>query len=129
MIEPAREPTAPGPAHHPRDCAAEPDQPLELNAMTAPGDPAFMFRCLVEELLLGGIDADSLLEMSRLPEYRAVHAARVALGGERAEGIIRDAAARVGLHRSTVRESAAGVVPATLTISARAPGAQAKEGI
>ena len=43
------------------DRPLEPDHPMVLEGMTAPGDVRFMAQCMVEDLLISGLAADDLL--------------------------------------------------------------------
>lgn len=57
------------PKIHPLDRAAEADDPLELMAEPAPGDPNVMFQCIVQEFAGMGWDAHQLERSFRNPEY------------------------------------------------------------
>jgi len=103
---------------HPTHRPAEPDHPMSLEGGVGAGDTALMLRCLAEELLTYGVGAADLSRMVRNPEFQGLYAAACVLGPERAEAIVSDAAARVGVHRHRVWESADQSRSATLTISA-----------
>lgn len=84
---------------HPAQRPAEPDHPMILEGGVVPGDTRYMAQCLLEEMLQAGLDRDDLLEMSRDPNYQALHAARVTLGDDPFELILQGAAARCGFLR------------------------------
>jgi hypothetical protein len=97
---------------------AEPDHPLMLEGDVVHGDTALMFRCFVEEYLMGGFAPELILEMCNDPGYQAFHAALLTLGRDRAKAIIDDSVARVGRHRVRLVESATEAKQAELTIHA-----------
>lgn len=107
----------------------EPDHPMVVEGDVIPGDTAFMFRCLVEELLRVGIGPAELREMSHDSNYQALRAARVAMGDRAVDRIIEEAAAATGTHRVRSWEATGTTAPASLTIGASGRcGKAAKEG-
>ena len=105
------------------DRPLEPDHPMVLEGMTAPGDVRFMAQCMVEDLLISGLAADDLRTMSRNAEYRALFGARTALGDAAMDQIIDQTSLRIGRRAYHTVESTSSVQPASLTISAaRRPG-------
>ncbi|TVQ30217.1 MAG: hypothetical protein EA376_13760 [Phycisphaeraceae bacterium] len=98
---------------------AEPEHPMVVEGGFASGDARFMLRCLYEELLLSGVDRETLAEMTRDPNYQALYAARHAIGDEAATELLNQAAAAVGALRVTLHESTTRSDQATLTISAK----------
>lgn len=107
----------------PRFRPSEPEHPMMLDGCMAPGDVAFMVRCMVEDLLMTGLPAEELRAMTRTTEYQALFAARSALGDETIDRILDETAARIGRRTFRTFESHANTQPATLTISARVPHA------
>lgn len=99
---------------------AEPDHPMMVEGDVIDGDTSLMFRCMVEEYLLGGHSPREILDMCSRPEYQAFHAAMLSIGRTRGESIIADAAACVGHHRVRFSESSATATSVTLTMNASA---------
>ena len=100
---------------------AEPEHPMVVEGDVIPGDTAFMFRCLIEEMLRAGLSASELGAMSRNPNYQGLYAARVSLGGDAVDRIINEAAGSTGMHRVRMWEATGSAAPATLTVSAAGP--------
>lgn len=92
---------------------------MMLDGCMAPGDVMLMVRCMTEDLLMAGIDADDLRVMTRNPEYQALFAARAALGDEAMDRVLDETSARIGARRFRTVETHSTIQPATLTISAR----------
>ncbi len=105
------------PTDHPANRPVEPEHPMALEGSVIDGDTAFMFRCMVEELLRSGVAPDEIRRMTGEPEYQGLYAARRALG-PRAERILDDAAASVGRLRSRIWESRDQFSEVVLTVSA-----------
>jgi hypothetical protein len=57
------------PKVHPLTREVEPEDPLELVATPAPGDPGVMLECVVQEFAGMGWDADQLLALFHSPAY------------------------------------------------------------
>lgn len=91
---------------------------MSLEGGAVCGGTDLMLRCLVEELLSAGLTPDDLRRMARDGEYRGLHAAFCAMGEARVEGVIAEAAARVGTCSLRVVERHARFTPTTLTVHA-----------
>src|SRR5262245_41003313 len=57
------------PKIHPATREVEADDPMELMAEIAPGDPDVMLNCMIEEFGWQGYDSDSLMRLFMDPEY------------------------------------------------------------
>src|SRR5262245_40913752 len=57
------------PKIHPMERGIEADDPMELMASAAPGDPDEMLDCIIQEFAWQGNDAGELLRMFLDPEY------------------------------------------------------------
>lgn len=83
----------------------EPDDPMELVgvALSAADDGAMdeMARCLVEEYVRDGWDAERLLALFRNPFYRALHMICRARGEDYVKTIIAEVCARWGAWQIT----------------------------
>jgi hypothetical protein len=101
---------------HPHDKPLEPDHPMQLDGLMAPGDVSLMARCMIEEMLQVGIAPDQLAAMTRHPEYQALYAARCTLGDDAMDKLLADTFTRIGAHRYRTVESAGTSTPASLTI-------------
>ena len=60
------------PKVHPLDRELLADDPMELMANIVSGDPALMLRCMIDEYVWMGWDADELFGLFRSPEYPAL---------------------------------------------------------
>ncbi|MCW5776745.1 MAG: hypothetical protein KIS87_09925 [Phycisphaeraceae bacterium] len=107
-------------AVHPSLRPLEPEHPMSLEGGVVFGDTDFMLRCLVEELLMAGLTPDELRRMARDGEYQGLHAALCAMGQTRVDGVITEAASRVGTCTLRVVERHDRFTPATLTVHASA---------
>lgn len=87
------------PKVHPLDRAAEPEDPLSLNASLTEGDPEFMLRCVVEEYAWMGWNLEQLLGLFRDPFYPALYGMWSAWGEEVVRSKIGDILRRVGAFR------------------------------
>jgi hypothetical protein len=97
---------------------AEPDHPMMVEGDVIDGDTALMFRCLIEEYLLGGHSPEDIRAMFGQPNFQAFHAAAQTLGQEQAERILTETASRIGRHRVRFLESKNTSKEVTLTIGA-----------
>ena len=68
------------PKVHPLSRAAEPADPLTLNATTVPGDPDVLIRALVHEYAWMGWDAGQIAALFHDPFYPMLHGLLQALG-------------------------------------------------
>ena len=68
------------PKVHPLSRRAEPDDPMTLNATTAPGDPDVLIRALVHEYAWMGWDAGQIAALFHDPFYPMLHGLQQALG-------------------------------------------------
>ena len=57
------------PKVHPLSRQVEPEDPMELVATPAPGDPGVMLECVVQEFAWMGWDAEQLLALFHSPAY------------------------------------------------------------
>lgn len=57
------------PKVHPATREIEADDPMELMAEIAPGDPEVMLNCMIEEFGWQGYDAEGLMRLFLDPEY------------------------------------------------------------
>lgn len=105
-----------------KPCA--PEAPMLVDGAVLPGDTAFMLRCMIEELLCGGVAPAAIEAMARDENYQSLFAARASLGDEAFRAVLRGAAACVGTHACRVHETPAADFEAPLTIH----GAAAPEG-
>jgi hypothetical protein len=71
------------PKVHPLTREIEPDDPMELVATPAPGDPDEMLECLIQEFLWMGTSAEELMHLFRSPGYPVLQQL-LALFGEEA---------------------------------------------
>lgn len=110
------DPAQPNANVHPAQRPAEPDHPMSLNGDVVPGDPRLMATCMIEELLMLGMDVDELRAMTRSPQFQAFHAARCALGDPMMDALVDDAVRRIGSLRRRTREHTGDVQGVTLTI-------------
>jgi hypothetical protein len=74
------------PKVHPLSRMLEPEDPLELMATPAPGDPDVMVESIVQEFVWMGWSAEQLLEIFQNPMYPVLNQLREHLGDE----VIRD---------------------------------------
>ncbi|MBK8914809.1 MAG: hypothetical protein IPM64_09475 [Phycisphaerales bacterium] len=93
-----------------------PDAPMIVEGDVLPGDTKLMLRCMLEELLRGGMHADEIRALSANPQYQALHAARCAIGDAEFEALIGQLARGCGVHRVAVRETAETAFETLLTI-------------
>jgi hypothetical protein len=100
-----------------------PDAPLVVDGFVLPGNASLMLRCMVEELLQGGLTPGAIREMADNENYQALHAARCMLGPAEFERVMAQAAACTGVHRVRMRESAAAEAEAELTVRGVRPDA------
>jgi hypothetical protein len=92
---------------HPATREVGPEDPFELYATPAPGEPEVLLRCLVQEYAWMGWDAEKILALFGDPFYPALHGLLELYG---AEGVRRRVEALLGrtgvLHvRATVQEA------------------------
>jgi hypothetical protein len=85
-----------------------------------------MLRCMLEELLGGGLSTAEIRGMAGDPNYQALYAARAVLGETLFARMLDETAARVGIRRARVQERRATEFPAVLTISSGARGAEGR---
>jgi hypothetical protein len=100
----------------PQDKPLEPDHPMQLDGLMAPGDVSLMARCMIEEMLQVGIAPDHLVAMTRNSEYQALYAARCTLGDPAMDKLLADTFGRIGAHRHRTVESTTTSTPTSLTI-------------
>jgi hypothetical protein len=68
------------PKVHPLDRFAAPEDPLELMAEPAPGDPRVMLDCLLQEFLALGWESEPLYALFGHPGYPVLNQLRAVLG-------------------------------------------------
>jgi hypothetical protein len=68
------------PKVHPLTRGVEADDPMELMANQAPGDPDVMFDCIVQEYAWMGWDADQLFQLFHDPDYPVLNQLRELFG-------------------------------------------------
>jgi acyl transferase domain-containing protein len=73
---------------HGSDKEAEADDPMELIGTPAPGDPAFMLRCFVEEYVRMGKSREQLLSIFQNSFYESANALLERYGRETVEAMI-----------------------------------------
>lgn len=98
------------------DRPSTPDAPLIVEGEVLPGDTRFMLRCMIEELLCGGVAPRQIREMARDGNYQALFAARETLGADAFDDLLQAAAAAVGVHGCRVREIPPTCFDAALTV-------------
>lgn len=98
-----------------------PDAPMILQGRVLPGDARLMLRCMIEELLRGGIPPRQVQRMARDPGYQALYALRETVGDGQFSAALAAAAALVGVHACRIRESPATMREVTLTLHGEAP--------
>lgn len=98
------------------DRPAEPDHPMSLEGGMVPGDAALMATCMLEELLLLGTSADTLVHMTRTPMYQALHAARCTLGDVAMDALLDEVISRVGSFHHRTHEHAGDVQSVHLSV-------------
>ncbi|HMQ14499.1 MAG TPA: hypothetical protein PKC49_00860 [Phycisphaerae bacterium] len=81
-----------------------------------PGDTKFMLRCMIEELLCGGVALRQIDQMARDQNYQALFAARETLGDTAFSAVLAGAARSVGVHACRVYEASINTIPVDLTI-------------
>jgi len=85
----------------------EPDDPLELVGVSLAADEGAldeMARCLVEDYVRDGWDADRLLALFRDPFYGTLHVIYRQRGEDYVRGLITQIVARWGVWRITEQE-------------------------
>ncbi len=80
------------------------------------GDTRFMLRCMVEELLRGGMTLREIDALARDANYQALFAARETLGDDAFSALLASAAVCVGVHSYRIRETPATTLEAALTL-------------
>ena len=101
MLFPAHEPDAPrlAPKVHPLTREVEPEDPMELVAMSVHGDPDVMLECIVQEFAGMGWAPDELLPLFASPHYPVLNQLRALLGPEALEARLRSILGRVGVFQ------------------------------
>jgi hypothetical protein len=89
------------PKVHPLTRAVEPEDPMELMATPAPGDPDVMLECLVQEYAWMGWDPAQLLDLFQSPLYPVLNQLLAAYGEEEVRRRIGAVLARSGVFRVT----------------------------
>jgi hypothetical protein len=94
------------PKVHPLAREAGPEDPLELMAEPAPGDPAVMLECLLQEFTWMGFTADELLALFHNPGYPLLCELREFFGEEAVRRHVETLASRWGAvrFRETIAE-------------------------
>lgn len=82
------------PKVHPLDRSATPDDPFELVAAPAVGDPDVMLECILQEFLWMGWDTEQLTGLFHHPGYPLLCALREHFGGEEVHRRVQSLAAR-----------------------------------
>ncbi|QOJ14750.1 MAG: hypothetical protein HRU75_08905 [Planctomycetia bacterium] len=93
-----------------------PDAPLVVEGEILPGDTTLMLRCMLEEMLRGGMATDEIRALSGNPEYQALYAARCAIGAPDFEALLGQVGRACGVHRVAIRETAETAFETPLTI-------------
>ena len=90
--------TSPKP-EHPKDRPLEPDDPMEMMAADATGDPLVMLDGIVEEYARMGWGREQIAELFDSPFFQATHGLRKLLGKEEIERRIEATLKRCGVFR------------------------------
>jgi hypothetical protein len=93
------------PKVHPATRPVESEDPMELVATPAPGDPGVMLECIVQEFAGMGWDAAQLLALFRSPAYPVLNQLLAYYGEEAVSAKVRELLGRWGVFR--VRETIA----------------------
>jgi hypothetical protein len=107
---------------HPKDRAAQTDDPMEISGIEVEGDPEVMLNCIVEEFARMGCDAETILRLFDDPFFLGPHGLTKAFGREyirdRVHGILK----RCGVMSVRVIEQPADetIEPVVLTVGGRA---------
>ena len=91
------------PKVHPGTRSVEAEDPLELMAMPATGDPEVMLECLVQEFVWMGWDEEQLMALFDSPLYPVLSQLRECFGTEEVRRRLRMILSQQGLFR--VRET------------------------
>ena len=84
------------PKVHPLDRLVEPEDPLELMAQTAVGDPDVMLECLLQEFVWMGWSRQQLLELFHHPGYPLLNELREFFGDAEVERRVAALLVRIG---------------------------------
>ncbi len=84
---------------HPKDRPLKPDDPMEMMAATANGDPLVMLDSIVEEYARMGWGRDQIAELFDTPFFQATHGLKKLLGKEEIERRIEATLKRCGVFR------------------------------
>lgn len=93
------------PKVHPTTRPVEQEDPMELMATPAQGDPEFMLQCLVEEFAWLGMGKDELLGLFHSPTYPVLNQLLAHFGAEAVRRRVEELLGRVGVF--CVQESIA----------------------
>ncbi len=93
------------PKVHPITRALEQEDPMELMATPAQGDPEFMLQCIVEEFAWLGMGKDELLGLFHSPTYPVLNQLLAHFGAEAVRRRVEELLGRVGIF--CVQESIA----------------------
>jgi hypothetical protein len=82
------------PKVHPLTRLAEADDPMEIVADAAPGDPDYMLECMVDEMSWGGMTEDEVLGLFHDPGYPVLNQLLGFYGCDAVRDRVRDLFAR-----------------------------------
>jgi hypothetical protein len=94
------------PKLHPLDRGVEADDPMELIATPAQGDPEVMLECMIQEFLWMGWDAEQLLGLFHSPLYPVLNQLRKHYGDAAIQQRVEEIVQRWGVlrFRETIAE-------------------------
>lgn len=87
------------PKVHPLSREMEADDPMELVAEPAPGDPNVMFECIVQEFAWMGWERDQILALFHDPNYPVLNQLRELFGENEIRSRLAGLTAAVGVMR------------------------------
>lgn len=89
----------PAKPEHPKDRPLKPDDPMEMMAAPAPGDPLVMLDGIVEEYARMGWGKEQIAELFDTPFFQATHGLKELLGKAEIERRIEATLKRCGVFR------------------------------
>jgi hypothetical protein len=92
-------------SEHPGDRAWEPEDPMQLDAVPANGDPGVMLVCLVEEFARMGMSTAEIEALFENPFFQATHGLKQVFGHDELHRRIRAVVQRSGVMKFRVNDA------------------------